>query len=846
MLRRDVSVLYTCWSLLLLCAKQGIGLVIGRTSPNTVSLHDTNSSAWHPLRQARAPRTSAFIIPGKGEGFQDGATAELLRFVTAYGRGFETLVDLTPYSPLLHIAKDVAEQFSIYSFIDTWVGNDTGRPVVYVSNTSGTCHAKRHSHGNGWMLDAELLFWNGEESIDGKEAVGNQPYASVTVASGPTGDFYSVGKTSVHEGHIDSQGIVTLDEPTMLEDALRAHVYDCQAGDDIRHAAVFGHTLRQIEAAALAEKHDWLSFIEDRFYTHLALPYLQQVTVVSLDRSKKLVNGTYHVQSIDVQPGMPVFISPWDVFTDKLYGGSFWLNSSFPLTAVGTVTDVSKSCDITQEADTCIGKITLHIPELDASCLPSMEKPDFPGFFLPIHSDSLKHAQALAKIMRSEGESAAHRHGSKLKKDIDGDSPLLLRRGPSSFDPMTSRGVIDMKSAGGHRDEQKLSMTQKHNSTQNDRVCVVVQRQHGRFLQKQFDILDFDATQDRALLQVVITGHGWEATSESCGEYCHAVYQLRINDHSAANITQWRDDCSVNPLGDQDGTWKTSRNGWCPGSVQPGQFIDVTTWLVKGANSMTMDLAVRSSISGAYGPYVDHSGFSQQEDASLIVAATLFFYDQATVQKIHAQPKSLSPAEEALRSGSSNPKALMDSVPTSLETLGAMQQLPLDSFRDTAVSAYFDRLVASDLRQTTADMHRPSVAVVAESLSDFEAEADASFRSGPLDFQARAPWHLLRNVDRDLIERAHRVPAFSRLLVQGQNRWNEAEILREDIPENWHSVALRLKLSAPAGGLTVDAWDRAGSFGIHFKQEHSRRVRAGEVPQSHRPTMTETLHVTSP
>ena len=155
---------------------------------------------------------------------------------------------------------------------------------------------------------------------------------------------------------------------------------------------------------------------------------------------------------------------------------------------------------------------------------------------------------------------------------------------------------------------------------------------------------------------------------------------------------------------------------------------------------MTMDLAVRSSISGAYGPYVDHSGFSQQEDASLIVAATLFFYDQATVQKIHAQPKSLSPAEEALRSGSSNPKALMNSVPTSLETLGAMQQLPLDSFRDTAVSAYFDRLVASDLRQTTADMHRPSVAVVAESLSDFEAEADASFRSGPLDFQACAPW----------------------------------------------------------------------------------------------------------
>ena len=47
----------------------------------------------------------------------------------------------------------------------------------------------------------------------------------------------------------------------------------------------------------------------------------------------------------------------------------------------------------------------------------------------------------------------------------------------------------------------------------------------------------------------------------------------------------WRDDCDVNPVSPQYGTWEYGRNGWCPGAVSVGDKIDITDAVTKGADN---------------------------------------------------------------------------------------------------------------------------------------------------------------------------------------------------------------------------------------------------------------------
>merc|ERR1719291_1313534 len=96
-------------------------------------------------------------------------TVELLRFVTAYGTGIESLVDLTPYSPLLDAGRTSDKGLSMYSFIDTWVNNDTGSDAMYMHNVTEQCYPIARSYGNGWSLSAELVFWPQVQSSSGRE-----------------------------------------------------------------------------------------------------------------------------------------------------------------------------------------------------------------------------------------------------------------------------------------------------------------------------------------------------------------------------------------------------------------------------------------------------------------------------------------------------------------------------------------------------------------------------------------------------------------------------------------------------------------------------------------------------
>jgi hypothetical protein len=66
-------------------------------------------------------------------------------------------------------------------------------------------------------------------------------------------------------------------------------------------------------------------------------------------------------------------------------------------------------------------------------------------------------------------------------------------------------------------------------------------------------------------LKFTVTGHGSDNTG--CSEFCSKNYQVMLNGSSVATKTIWRDNCGLNELYPQSGTWVYDRGNWCPGAM---------------------------------------------------------------------------------------------------------------------------------------------------------------------------------------------------------------------------------------------------------------------------------------
>lgn len=62
-----------------------------------------------------------------------------------------------------------------------------------------------------------------------------------------------------------------------------------------------------------------------------------------------------------------------------------------------------------------------------------------------------------------------------------------------------------------------------------------------------------------------VSGHG--ADNQGCGEFCSKYYELKIDNNTIAQKQLWRNDCGVNHVYPQTGTWIYDRANWCPGAV---------------------------------------------------------------------------------------------------------------------------------------------------------------------------------------------------------------------------------------------------------------------------------------
>jgi len=815
----------------------------------------------------RTPPTGA-VYSESMENYPDHAiqSVEFTRFVTAYGTGLEAIVDVTPYSPLLRSAATANSNLTLYSFIDTWVGNDTGTTMLYMDNVSGVCSATTHSDGNGWSVSANLLFWGEPEST----AVDTTPYASVTIAAGAFGSEYRIGAITVHEAEIHEGSTVILSEATDFRNVVDASVYPCSGKDSLSSEAFLGYIA--VRAGQLGNMKDTKpvdSFTKD-MVEYISYGGLSLLTVKQVFANNNIVRVEFKANETDLQPGMPVFYNPSDIFTDTQIDAGVWWNSSLAFVPVGEVTKVSNGTAELKMNITCLPNLTSGLPSLIAPSSPSV----LPHAKELVANAVLAGEKAATVLAMRQGEiddssspamtgttklgslgdfgSAAAGLDAFVAASKPGGPPLLMKPlasrtneteagGPhgifdSGFQPTLPIGRLDLSSLpAAHQAVQRASfigLASKSDVVSGPggtadawnpkSVCVVSTRRNGHVFERDFTVPELKSG-DRVVAQLAVTGHGWAQTTEQCGEYCHAVYGIHMNGADAGKVTQFRDDCKDNPIGEglQKGTWWEPRNGWCPGSVEPGLFFDVTEKVQSGENHASFDVTVWSNATGSYEEFTDYAGFAFGDKASLIVGLSLFVYDAAAVAAIRAQPKAFTAAERAVREGSSNPEQLH--IPQHVE-----QPLSIVLMQAAASRPGLNLEQTEDVLQRG---HRSLRGPWTNSTTPKQLVAGGEF--GVEDLK---PWYFWNSSQRGSPEQltgAHsNIEVFKNKLVQSNTRVITSTIQQASLPKKWDRVALHLRLAQPPNGLEIDHWDRKASFGLLLPKGNADSLTLSPVEEA--------------
>lgn len=88
-----------------------------------------------------------------------------------------------------------------------------------------------------------------------------------------------------------------------------------------------------------------------------------------------------------------------------------------------------------------------------------------------------------------------------------------------------------------------------------------------------------DAVNSR--INVRVTGHGFGGTA-NCAEFCRKEHYFVVNGDTVWTQEVWRDNCDVNPVYPQGGTWVYDRANWCPGAEVGTYHIELTPHVTPG------------------------------------------------------------------------------------------------------------------------------------------------------------------------------------------------------------------------------------------------------------------------
>jgi hypothetical protein len=136
-------------------------------------------------------------------------------------------------------------------------------------------------------------------------------------------------------------------------------------------------------------------------------------------------------------------------------------------------------------------------------------------------------------------------------------------------------------------------------------------------------------------LRIITTGHGGGGT-DNAAEFSDKTHTIWVGGQQRYSQRLWREDCMVNPVYPQDGTWPISRGGWCPGDIITPWEKDITGFLTAG-DSTRVDYKMQD-----YTNLDLSKGASYSTTGQVIYTSTPNFQNNVALMDIK-QPNSASP-----------------------------------------------------------------------------------------------------------------------------------------------------------------------------------------------------------
>ncbi|MFM2286425.1 MAG: hypothetical protein RLZZ543_1922 [Bacteroidota bacterium] len=120
-------------------------------------------------------------------------------------------------------------------------------------------------------------------------------------------------------------------------------------------------------------------------------------------------------------------------------------------------------------------------------------------------------------------------------------------------------------------------------------------------------------------MRIIQSGHGGEA-NEGCAEFCPKLRSLSRNGSVFSEQLVWRDNCGLNAVYPQAGTWIYDRGNWCPGEMV---YPDAYDFNVSPSSNQTFSMSMPEFVGASYANYViqsyaiEYAAPNFQTDASI-------------------------------------------------------------------------------------------------------------------------------------------------------------------------------------------------------------------------------------